>query len=126
MASPATAELDDALDGTPVPPQRRGLPPGPRMSPAAQTLAWALAPTWVMDQCSRRLGEAFTLTMAPSGLKLVLFSDPQAVKQVFTAPPEVAPSGAQSITVTLPAEATLASATSWGEPLSPVRQGNGP
>jgi cytochrome P450 len=77
----------------------RGLPPGPRMSPAAQTLAWALAPTWVMDQCSRRLGEAFTLTMAPSGLKLVLFSDPQAVKQVFTAPPEVAPSGAGSSAV---------------------------
>ena len=99
MASPATAELDDALDGTPVPPQRRGLPPGPRMSPAAQTLAWALAPTWVMDQCSRRLGEAFTLTMAPSGLKLVLFGDPQAVKQVFTAPPEVAPSGAGSSAV---------------------------
>lgn len=99
MASPATADLDDALDGTPVPPQRRGLPPGPRMSPAAQTLAWALAPTWVMDQCSRRLGEAFTLTMAPSGLKLVLFSDPQAVKQVFTAPPEVAPSGAGSSAV---------------------------
>ena len=99
MASPATAELDDALDGTSVPPQRRGLPPGPRMSPAAQTLAWALAPTWVMDQCSRRLGEAFTLTMAPSGLKLVLFSDPQAVKQVFTAPPEVAPSGAGSSAV---------------------------
>jgi cytochrome P450 len=59
-----------------------------------QTLAWALAPTWLMDGCRRRLGEAFTLTFSPSGLKLVLISDPEAVKTVFTAPPEIAPSGA--------------------------------
>jgi cytochrome P450 len=59
-----------------------------------QTLAWALAPTWVMDGCRQRLGEAFTLTFSPSGLKLVLISDPEAVKTVFTAPPDVAPSGA--------------------------------
>jgi cytochrome P450 len=59
-----------------------------------QTLAWALAPTWLMDGCRRRLGEAFTLTFSPSGMKLVLISDPEAVKTVFTAPPEVAPSGA--------------------------------
>jgi cytochrome P450 family 135 len=70
------------------------LPPGPRMPATLLTLAWALAPTWVMDGCARRLGEAFTLTFAPSGLKLVMISDPDAVKEVFTAPPEVAPSAA--------------------------------
>jgi cytochrome P450 len=70
------------------------LPPGPRAPAVLQTLAWALAPTWVMDGCRRRLGEAFTLTFSPSGMKLVLISDPEAVKTVFTAPPEVAPSGA--------------------------------
>lgn len=43
-----------------------------------------------------RLGEAFTLTFAPSGLKLVLLSDAEAVKSVFTAPPEVAPSATAS------------------------------
>ena len=59
-----------------------------------QTLAWALAPTWLMDRCARRLGDAFTLTFSPSGMKLVLVSDPEAVKTVFTAPPEVAPSAA--------------------------------
>src|ERR1700677_2077568 len=47
-----------------------------------------------MDRCARSLGEAFTLTFAPSGLKLVMFSDPQAVKTVFTASPEVARSAA--------------------------------
>jgi cytochrome P450 len=96
MASTATVELDAVTDPTAQPSPTRGLPPGPRMPRAAQTVAWALAPTWVMDQCARRLGEAFTLTFAPSGLKLVMVGDPQAVKQVFTAPPEVAPSGAGS------------------------------
>jgi len=70
------------------------LPPGPRAHAIVQTLAWALAPTWVMDRCAERLGETFTLTFAPSGMKLVMVSDPEAVKTVFTAPPEVAPSAA--------------------------------
>ncbi len=75
---------------------RAGLPPGPRMPAVAQTLLWALAPTWLLDRSARALGEAFTLTFAPSGLKLVLVSDPEAVKTVFTAPPEIAPSGASN------------------------------
>src|SRR5271168_2232164 len=70
------------------------LPPGPRMPAVAQTLVWALAPTWLMDRCARTLGEAFTLTFSPSGLKLVMLSDPEAVKTVFTASPQVAPSAA--------------------------------
>jgi cytochrome P450 len=36
----------------------------------------------------------FTFTFAPSGIKFVLVSDPEAVKTVFTAPPEIAPSAA--------------------------------
>jgi len=70
------------------------LPPGPRLPATLVTLAWAFAPTWVMDRCFKRYGETFTLTFAPSGRKLVMISDPDAVKTVFTAPPEVAPSGA--------------------------------
>ncbi len=64
------------------------------MPASVQTLVWALAPTWLMDRCARKLGEAFTLTFSPSGLKLAMFSDPEAVKTVFTAPPDVAPSAA--------------------------------
>jgi cytochrome P450 family 135 len=71
-----------------------GLPPGPRAHPFAQTLAWSLAPTWVMQNCARRLGETFTLTFWPSGMKLVLLGGPEAVKKIFTAAPEVAPSAA--------------------------------
>jgi len=64
------------------------------MPAVVQTLIWALAPTWMMDRCARALGDAFTLTFAPSGLKLTMVSDPQAVKTVFTAPPDIAPSAA--------------------------------
>jgi cytochrome P450 family 135 len=71
-----------------------GLPPGPRLPPMLMTLVWAVAPTWVLDRCARRYGEAFTLTFGPSGRKLVMLSDPQAVKAVFTASPEIAPSAA--------------------------------
>jgi cytochrome P450 len=75
-------------------PPAEALPRGPRLSPFALTVIWSLAPGWVMDQCVRRLGDSFTLTFFPSGRKLVMVSDPEAVKAVFTAPPEVAPSAA--------------------------------
>ncbi|MGO8907150.1 MAG: cytochrome P450 [Solirubrobacteraceae bacterium] len=68
------------------------LPPGPRAPAIAQTVAWALAPTWLLDQCAKRIGQTFTLTFAPSGLKLVMVSDPEDVRTVFTAPAEIAPS----------------------------------
>ncbi|HEX5307575.1 MAG TPA: cytochrome P450 [Solirubrobacteraceae bacterium] len=70
------------------------LPPGPRLPPMLMTLVWAFAPTWVLDRCAARYGETFTLTFGPSGRKLVMLSDPQAVKTVFTASPDVAPSAA--------------------------------
>ncbi|HWF31615.1 MAG TPA: cytochrome P450 [Solirubrobacteraceae bacterium] len=87
-SEPAQPPLDAA------PRVRAGIPPGPRVPAFAQTLAWAVAPTWLMDRCARALGDAFTLTFTPSGMQLVLISDPQAVKTLFTAPPEIAPSAA--------------------------------
>jgi cytochrome P450 len=70
------------------------LPPGPRLPALAQTLAWTLAPTRLWDRCAARLGDAFTITFWPSGMKMVLLADPEQVKEVFTAPAELAPSGA--------------------------------
>ena len=70
------------------------MPPGPRLPSFAQTVLWALAPTWLMDRCSERLGESFTMTFWPSGIQFVMISDPDQVKELFTAPPELAPSGA--------------------------------
>ncbi len=91
MAAATTTASSTPLQSQELPP-RRGLPPGPKATPVIQTLIWALAPTWMMDRCAERIGEAFTITFAPSGMKMVLLSDPEAVKTVFTASPEVAPS----------------------------------
>src|SRR5438874_7141142 len=85
-AGPSTGPAPGASSAAP--------PPGPRIPALVQTLAWALAPTWFMDRCARRLAETFAVTFFPSGMKMVLVSEPEAVKTVFTAPPEVAPSGA--------------------------------
>src|SRR5438132_4032724 len=91
-ATPATASPEAPAAATQQ--NGGGLPPGPRAAALVQTLAWALAPTWFMDRCARSAGEFFTLTFFPSGMQLVVVSDPDAVKTVFTASPEVAPSGA--------------------------------
>ena len=64
------------------------------MPSIVQTLAWAIAPTWLMKRCASQLGDMFTVTFWPSGMQLVMVSDPEAVKTVFTAPAEVAPSAA--------------------------------
>jgi cytochrome P450 family 135 len=93
--SAATAPGDGAL-GLGASSTTGPLPPAPRVPAFLLTLAWGVAPTWVMDRYARKLGEAFTLTFSPSGLKLVLVSDPEAVKTVFTAPPDVAPSATGS------------------------------
>src|SRR5439155_217005 len=80
-----------AADGSPA----ASLPPGLRAHPIVQTLAWAVAPTWLMDSCASRVGDSFTITFWPSRFQLVLVSNPDAVKATFTAPPEIAPAGAR-------------------------------
>jgi cytochrome P450 len=91
--STAAAEQAPLASDAAAPPS---LPPGPRLPGLVQTLLWALAPTRVMEHYATRLGDSWTLTMWPSGLRLVLVSDPAQVKTVFTAPAELAPSGAGS------------------------------
>src|SRR5436190_15095006 len=66
---------------------RQGLPPGPRLPSAAQTLRWVVRPTAFMEECSRRYGDCFTLRIA-SEESWVLVSDPESIKRVFTGNPE--------------------------------------
>ncbi len=72
------------------------LPRGPRWPALVQTVAWAVSLPWVLDRCGARYGEMFTLRFFPSGRRMVIVSGAERVKQVFTAPPEVAPSAAGS------------------------------
>jgi cytochrome P450 len=60
-----------------------GLPPGPRMGRALQTLIWSRRAQWMLEQCRARFGSMFTLKIAYEGTWVVV-SDPDDVKQVFT------------------------------------------
>jgi cytochrome P450 family 110 len=68
------------------------LPPGPRHLPLVQTLQWGFRPLDLMDRCARRFGPTFTLRLG--GLAdVVMVSEPEHIKQVFTADAEVLKAG---------------------------------
>jgi cytochrome P450 len=68
------------------------LPPGPRYPLALQTLGWIARPGPFMERCRDRYGDAFSLRMYNEGT-WVMFSDPAAVKQIFTGDPRLLHSG---------------------------------
>ncbi|HSD77586.1 MAG TPA: cytochrome P450 [Solirubrobacteraceae bacterium] len=65
------------------------LPPGPSEPAALQTLEWALRPTALLRRCARRHGEAFTLRLSFDDAPMACLWSPQAVADVFSAPPGV-------------------------------------
>lgn len=64
------------------------LPDGPGLPAAVQTLGWVLRPTSFLEGARRRFGPRFTVRLVGQGA-IVVLSDPQEVKEVLTAPPEV-------------------------------------
>src|SRR5262245_25693772 len=64
------------------------LPPGPRMPVFLQGMGWWTRPTAFMERCRARYGKRFTIRL-PSMPPFVMLSDPDELKQVFTAPPDV-------------------------------------
>lgn len=73
-------------------PSMDGLPPGPRLPPAAQIAAWVFAPIPFLERCRRRYGSAFTLRFAGYP-PFIALSDPAAVRDVFTGDPEILHAG---------------------------------
>jgi cytochrome P450 len=69
------------------------LPPGPRLPRAVQTLRWIVRPAAFAEQQARRHGDAFTVRLL-SGPPMVFLSHPDAVREVFTADPQVLRAGA--------------------------------
>ncbi len=69
-----------------------GLPPGPRLPRAVQSVIWYRRAQWLMDQCQARFGDMFTLKIAGEG-DWVITSDPQTIKQVFTGDPRLLHAG---------------------------------
>lgn len=67
---------------------RDQLPPGPRMPVALQTLGFWSRPTAFVERARARYGHRFTVRVI-SQPPFVVISDPEEIKQVFTAPPDV-------------------------------------
>ncbi len=72
------------------------LPPGPREPAALQTVEWIVRPTALLRRAAARYGEPFTLRTAWSDAPLVLTSDPEEIKRVYRAPPDVLEGGDSS------------------------------
>src|SRR5919107_3281693 len=72
------------------------LPPGPRTPAAAQTVEWIARPTDLLRRSAARHGEPFTLRTLWADAPMVLVSDPETIKRVYAAPPEVLRGGASS------------------------------
>ncbi|HEX5928031.1 MAG TPA: cytochrome P450 [Solirubrobacterales bacterium] len=64
------------------------LPPGPSLPAAVQLAGFWTRPLAFLEQCRERYGKRFTLRL-PFTPPFVMLTDPDEVKQVFTAPPDV-------------------------------------
>jgi cytochrome P450 len=64
------------------------LPPGPRYPAAIQSVGWWSRPTAFLERCRARYGKRFTIRFVGAP-PFVMLSDPDDLKQVFTAPPDV-------------------------------------
>jgi cytochrome P450 family 135 len=69
-----------------------GLPPGPRLPVAVQTLIWFRRAQWLLGTCQARFGDMFTLKLANED-PWVVTSDPDTIKQVFTGDPRLLHAG---------------------------------
>lgn len=69
------------------------LPPGPTSPPLVQTLQWGLRPLPYMQECRERYGDAFSLKFLGFETPMVLISDPEAIKAVYSEPAHGLPPG---------------------------------
>jgi cytochrome P450 len=69
------------------------LPPGPRAPAIWQTLAWMARPAAFMERAHARFGDPVTIRTYWTEEPMVLFSEPDAVRDVFRLDPSIAPAG---------------------------------
>jgi hypothetical protein len=69
------------------------LPPGPRAPAAWQTVAWMTRPAAFLRRVHDRFGDPVTIRTLWTDEPMVLFSDPDAVREVFRLDPAIAPAG---------------------------------
>jgi len=61
------------------------LPPGPAEAPAIQTARWLLRPITFMESCRRRFGDMFSVRFLGFERPMVMLSDPEAIRALYTA-----------------------------------------
>jgi cytochrome P450 family 135 len=69
------------------------LPPGPRAPAAWQTVAWTVRPAVFLRRVHARFGDPVTIRTYWTDEPMVLFSHPDAVREVFRLDPAIAPAG---------------------------------
>jgi cytochrome P450 len=69
------------------------LPPGPRAPAAWQTVGWTVRPAAFLRRVHERFGDPVTVRTYWMDEPLVLFSHPDAVREVFRLDPAIAPAG---------------------------------
>src|SRR3954452_1226269 len=69
------------------------LPPGPRAPAAWQTVAWMTRPAAFLEQARRRFGDPFTVRTYLTDGPMVLFTNPDAIREIFRLDPALAPAG---------------------------------
>ncbi len=84
----ATAAADLAFETA----EPGALPPGPRLPALVQFLHLGFRPIAFLEECDRRYGTPFTLRV-PARPPLVMFSDPEAIREIFTGDPELLRAG---------------------------------
>lgn len=60
------------------------LPTGPQTPGFIQMIQWILRPMQLMEECTQRYGDIFTLRLLKNFAPLVFVSNPQAVQQILT------------------------------------------
>ncbi len=60
------------------------LPPGPSEPPLTQTLRWLARPIAFMEACRRRYGDTFSVSFVGFKRPMVILSDPQAIRALYT------------------------------------------
>ena len=75
------------------------LPPGPSLPAPIQLFRWLTRPIPFMEECARKYGDCFTIRFPSGPGTLVFFSNPDAVKEIFTSDPEQLRAGEANVIV---------------------------
>ena len=69
------------------------LPPGPSEPQLVQTLRWLLRPISFLESCRRRFGDAFSVSFLGFQTPMVMLSDPDAIRALYSVPGHTLPPG---------------------------------